>query len=99
MRKIYVEPEMLIHSASKVDDSNSEFVRLRNKLNDDVDFLSSSWSGKDNRSFVEQVKANNPILDNISIVLSQYSEFLRSTAQAYKQVQEELANEALKCRR
>ena len=59
MRRIYVEPEMLVTSASRINDSNSEFVRLRNKLNDDVDYLASSWSGKDNRSFADQVKANN----------------------------------------
>ena len=83
---------MLIQSANYIDELNDEYKRLFTQLNTDVDTLSTTWNGKDNIAFTNQIKGFNDDFNQTNLLLTQYSSFLKNSAQSYKQTQEELVN-------
>ena len=93
MRKINVNCNVLIESANYIDEINDEYHRLYNQLNSDVDGLSMSWQGKDNIAFTNQIKEFNDDFNQVSVLLSQYSNFLKNSANSYRQTQDELVNQ------
>lgn len=96
MRKINVDPESLIRSSNIIDDKIQNFNLLQHQLNDGVNTLQQAWSGKDNIAFTNQIKSYQNVIKSISVILGQYSDFLKNSANAYSQTQEELYSEALK---
>lgn len=96
MKKIYVEPERLLASSKKIEDYNDEFKKMKRKLYEEVDLMSSSWNGKDNQAFTNQIKTYQNTMDSISLIMSQYCNFLNNSANAYRQMQEEIYSEAMK---
>ena len=83
---------MLIQSANYIDELNDEYKRLFTQLNTDVDTLSTIWNGKDNIAFTNQIKGFNDDFNQTNLLLTQYSSFLKNSAQSYNQTQEELVN-------
>jgi len=89
MRSIYVEPDRLIETAGKVEQANSEYEQNYKAIYSEVDKLSSTWKGKDNTMFTNQIKSYQNDFIQISIILKQYADFLRNTARAYREAQDE----------
>ncbi len=96
MRTILVEPSILESSASSIDSFNNQYEQCYRNLYQRVDQLSLDWLGQDNIAFNNQIKSYQDDLNKISMLLSEYSHFLRKTAQAYRQTQEELAAQAMR---
>lgn len=94
MDKIIVDPSRLENTADRVDSSNAEYERIYNALYAEVDKMSASWSGKENTEFTNKIKAYQDDFRQISIILRQYADFLRSSARAYRETQDELFNSA-----
>lgn len=94
MERIIVDPSRLENTASRVDSNNAEYERTYNALYAEVDKMSASWSGKENTEFTNKIKAYEDDFRQISIVLRQYAEFLRNSARAYRETQDELYNSA-----
>ena len=85
-----VEPERLEHAAANIDDANQEYERTYQAIYAEVDKMSSSWQGKDNIAFTNQIKAFEDDLRQISIIMKQYADFLRNSARAYRETQDEI---------
>ena len=89
MRSITVEPSRLESAASHIENANSEYDRIYQAMYADVDKMAISWRGKDNEMFTSQIKAFEDDLRQISIIMGQYAHFLRSSARAYREAQDE----------
>lgn len=98
MREIIVEPTRLEYSASKVESYDSDYQRVYSLLYEEVDKMASVWQGKDNTMFTNKIKEFQDDFRQVSILLRQYAEFLRNTARAYRETQDELYNAASKLR-
>ena len=98
MRQIIVEPSRLEETAAKVDDANADYERLYRSLYAEVDKMSAAWQGKDNTMFVNQIRGYEADLNQISIIMRQYADFLRNSARAYHDTQEELYTQASRLR-
>lgn len=96
VRKIYVEPERILSSSKKIEDYNNEFKQLKQKLYEEVDMMTNAWNGKDNQAFTNQIKTYQNTMNSISLIMSQYCNFLNNSANAYRQTQEEIYSEAMK---
>ncbi len=92
MKSIRVEMGVLMQSADYIDELNNEFRSYYNQLNTDVDTLAATWLGKDNLAFTTKIKGFNDDFNQLSLVLSQYASFLRNSAKAYEQTQDELVS-------
>ncbi len=96
MKTIFVEPAVLQNSAAAVDDLKSQYQDHVSKLYQYIEVMSSSWQGSDNLAFVNQIQGYYDDFQRIGMVLSQYSDFLKRSAIAYQQTQQELASMASK---
>ena len=98
MREIIVEPTRLEDSASKVESYDSDYQRVYSLLYEEVDKMASVWQGKDNTMFTNKIKEFEDDFRQISVLLRQYAEFLRNTARAYRETQDELYSAASRLR-
>lgn len=94
MRYITVETDKLLKTAANIDIARQDYQRLYVDLYQRIDELSSAWNGKDNQAFTNRIKAYQDDFRRISVIMTQYSDFLRNSARAYDSTQEELAMEA-----
>ena len=99
MRYITVETDKLLKTAANIDIARQDYQRLYVDLYQRIDELSAAWNSKDNQAFTNRIKAYQDDFRRISVIMTQYSDFLRNSARAYDSTQEELAMEAsrLKC--
>ena len=99
MRYITVETDKLLKTAANIDIARQDYQRLYVDLYQRIDELSAAWNCKDNQAFTNRIKAYQDDFRRISVIMTQYSDFLRNSARAYDSTQEELAMEAsrLKC--
>lgn len=98
MRSIAVEPSKLENIASSIENANNDYVRIYQNMYSQVDKMSNSWQGKDNAMFVSQIKAFEDDLRQISIIMKQYADFLRTSARGYRQAQDEIYSRANRLR-
>ncbi len=96
MSKIIVDPTSIIKSATVIERQNEIYTNQINSLSDLIDNLSSIWQGKDNLAFTSKIKTYIPNIKSISLILNQYSDFLRNAANAYQNTQNELISEVHK---
>lgn len=92
MQQIIVEPSHLENTANNVESSNNDYQRIYNALYAEVDKMATVWEGKDNTAFTNKIKAYQDDFRQISNILTHYSDFLRNTARAYRETQDELYN-------
>lgn len=98
MRTIMVEPERLEQTASGIEEANREYDRTYQEIYAQVDRMSGSWQGKDNTAFTNQIKSFEDDLRQISLIMKQYADFLRNSARAYRQTQDEIYAQANRLR-
>lgn len=94
MRSIMVEPERLERVADSIEEADREYDRTYQAIYAQVDRMSSSWKGKDNTAFTDQIKTFEDDLRQISIIMRQYADFLRNSARAYRETQDEIYAQA-----
>ncbi len=90
MRNIMVEPAMLEQRAALMEQLNTEYHQTVSALYEGIDLLVQSWNGKDNLAFTSQIKGFDQELRQIYSLCAQYIEFLRTSARAYRDTQNEL---------
>ena len=93
MRHITVEPAVLENSAMMMEQLNAEYHQMVSALFEGVDLLSQSWQGKDNLAFTSQIKGFDQDMRQIYALCTQYIEFLRTSARAYRGTQNELVSQ------
>lgn len=96
MKQITVNPEQLVSCAARMEMQNQEYEQCIHALFNEVDRMQSSWQGKDNQSFTAEIKKFEGDFKLLSVLCMQYAEFLKTTARAYSDTQEELAAQAAK---
>ena len=90
MRNIMVEPAVLEQRAALMEQLNTEYHHTVSALYEGIDLLAQSWNGKDNLAFTSQIKGFDQDLRQIHALCAQYIEFLRVSARAYRDTQNEL---------
>lgn len=95
---INVNPETLEEVAGRVEMANGDYGRLFRNLYEEVDKLALNWVGKDNIAFTNRIKTYEEDFRQISLIISQYAEFLKASARSYREIQEELTNSANRLR-
>lgn len=98
MERIFVDPARLEITAQRVESSKADYDRLVNLLYAEVDKLQTNWQGKENTEFTNKIKQFQNDFRQIAIILNQYAQFLRSSARAYRETQEELYSSASRLR-
>ena len=96
MRRITVEPEQLELIAGRMEEENDIYVRQYQQLFELVDVMSVSWQGSDSTAFARHVSGYQEACGQLSFLWSLYNEFLRNSARAYRDVQDELTSEAMR---
>lgn len=94
MKVITVDPEILEACARRMEEENQDYERSYMQLFEAVDTMRSGWQGKDNTSFSNQIYKFRSDFKEMSVLCAQYAEFLRNSARAYREMQEELAAQA-----
>ncbi|MBE6108090.1 MAG: WXG100 family type VII secretion target [Erysipelotrichaceae bacterium] len=94
MRNITVEPYVLEQTAAMMEQLNTEYHQNVSFLFEGVDLLAQSWQGKDNLAFTSQIKGFDQQMRQIYALCTQYIEFLRTSARAYRDTQNELISQA-----
>ena len=94
MRKITVEPDQLDSAASRMEDENESYMRSTDELFSTVDTMSAAWQGKDNMAFTSKISGYHADCRQLSLLCTQYIEFLRSSSRAYRETQDELESQA-----
>jgi WXG100 family type VII secretion target len=94
MRTISVEPEQVEASAARMDDQNQSYQRTYAQLFEAVDTMKSGWQGKDNTAFSTRIGKFESDFREMSVLCTQYSEFLKNSARAYREMQDDLAGQA-----
>ncbi len=94
MRIIHVSPDELLSAAARLDESNQEYQRVFHQLFEAVEVMKGGWEGKDNITFTNQIMRLESDFRDMSVLCSQYSEFLKSSARSYRDIQDDLASQA-----
>lgn len=94
MRNITVEPQMLESCALRMDESNAAYTSDITELFRTVEEMSAFWKGTDNTAFTSRISGFEGDFRQISALCTEYAEFLRSSAKAYRQTQQELTSQA-----
>lgn len=94
MKQIIVDPDRLVQTAQQIEQADGEYQQLYQSLYGEVDKMSQAWSGKDNVAFSNQLRGYEKDFRSISLLLRQYAEFLRNSARAYQDTQDEIYAQA-----
>jgi WXG100 family type VII secretion target len=95
-RNIQVTPEQLETTAGRIESMATEYKTQYQKLYSETDAMASTWSGKDNVAFVQQIAGFKDDLEKMFTLMNQYADFLRKSAKTYRETQEAVTSEARK---
>ena len=95
MRTIAVEPTRLEACAGQIEQLRQEVERTVARLYERVELMAANtWIGRDNLAFTTQIQGYQDDFRRVELLMQQYSEFLKTSARSYRQMQEELAAQA-----
>lgn len=92
--RINVDPSRLDASASHIDQQVVSYEKNYNRLLQEVDVMGSSWQGKDNLAFVQQIKSFQTDFTKMATLMRDYSNFLKLSAKIYRETQDDRVNQA-----
>lgn len=92
--KISVEPQVLERSAAMIEEQCNAYEKTYHQLYQRVDELQHGWQGKDHMAYVTQIRGFEKDFISMVRMMRSYTQFLRSSAQSYRSVQEDRAAKA-----
>ncbi len=95
-RTIQVTPELLESTAGRIEGLATDYKTAYDKLYSETDAMASTWSGKDNVAFINQIAGFKDDFTKMYTLMNNYADFLRKTAKAYRDTQDTIAAEARK---
>lgn len=95
-RKIEVKPEELKAVAKKMDAQLDDYKRVYNAIFSEVEGLAKAWKGTDNLAYTNQVQGFKDDFEKMAATLSEYSDFLKRSADTYQATQDSIIAEAKK---
>ena len=93
-KTIIVTPEQLETTAGIIEGLAADYKAQYNQLYTETNAMASSWSGKDNVAFTNQIAGYKNDLENMHRKMIEYASFLRKTAKAYRDTQDAVVSEA-----
>ena len=95
-RNIRVTPEELIKAAGAIEGLAADYQTQYNQLYSETNAMSSAWSGKDNVAYTDQIAGFKDDFAKMHQLMLNYADFLRKSAQAYSETQENVMTQARK---
>jgi WXG100 family type VII secretion target len=90
MRSIQVSPEQLESSAARMNEAHDAYLRAVGQLYEAVEAMKAGWQGRDNIAFSNKIARFEGDFRQMAVLCAQYAEFLRSSAQSYRMMQQDL---------
>ncbi|WP_216083867.1 WXG100 family type VII secretion target [Hydrogeniiclostridium mannosilyticum] len=91
---ITVDPQKLEAASQQISTEAAEYESIYRNLFTEVDNMSAAWQGADNLAFTNQIKGFTDNFQDMKKLMDQYSEFLKSAAQMYRQTQDDRVAQA-----
>lgn len=95
-RTIQVTPEQLEKTAGKIEGLAAEYKTSYDQLYSETGSMSTTWQGKDNLSFTNQIDGFREDFQKMQKSMTEYANFLRMSAKAYRETQQSIADQARK---
>ena len=95
-RTIQVTPEQLESTAGRIENLAADYKSQYDQLYSETNAMASTWSGKDNVAFVNQIDGFKDDLAKMHNLMINYADFLRKSAKAYRDTQDNVVSEARK---
>ena len=95
-RKIEVTPEQLETTAGRIENLAAEYKTQYDLLYTETNAMASTWNGKDNLAFTDQIDGFKDDFEKMHDLMLQYADFLRKSAKAYRDTQDTIVTEARK---
>ena len=95
-RTIRVTPEQLEVAAGSIEGMAADYKTQYDLLYSETNAMASSWNGKDNVAFVDQIAGLKDDFEKMHTLMLNYADFLRKSAKAYRDTQDNVVNEARK---
>lgn len=95
-RTIQVTPEQLESAAGRIESLAGDYETQYNQLYSETNAMASTWNGKDNVAFVEQIAGFKDDFKKMHTLMINYADFLRKSAKAYRDTQNTVVSEAKK---
>ncbi len=91
---IKVTPQDLQNASGQISSLAGEYKSEYEALFREVHEMQGKWDGQDNTAYTKQVDGFRDDFDNMYKLMIQYSEYLKSTAKAYADAQENIKSAA-----
>ena len=95
-RNIQVTPEQLESAAGRIESLAADYKTQYEALYSETNAMASTWSGKDNVAFVDQIAGFKDDFEKMHTLMLNYADFLRKSAKAYRETQDTVVSEARK---
>ncbi len=95
-QNIQVTPEQLETDATKIEGLAADYKNQYDLLYKETGAMSSTWNGKDNIAFTDQIAGFKDDFEKMHTLMLNYVDFLRQSAKAYRDTQESVTSEARK---
>lgn len=95
-RIIEVTPEQLDSTAGIIEGLAADYKTQYDLLYSETNAMASTWSGKDNLAFTEQIAGFKDDFDKMHTLMLRYAQFLRDSAKHYRATQDTVTAEARK---
>lgn len=95
-RTIQVTPEQLESAAGRIEGLAADYKSQYDALYNETNAMASTWQGKDNTAFVDQIAGFKDDFDKMHTLMLNYADFLRKSAKAYSDTQDTVVSEARK---
>ena len=95
-RTIQVTPEQLESAAGRIEGLAADYKSQYDALYNETNAMSSTWDGKDNVAFVDQIAGFKDDFAKMHTLMLNYADFLRKSAKAYRDTQDTVVSEARK---
>ncbi|MBQ7295941.1 MAG: WXG100 family type VII secretion target [Clostridia bacterium] len=93
-RKITVTPEFLTSASEKIETIAMDYQKVYMKLYTEIESMKSAWDGADNIAFTTQVQGFEDDFQLMYRLMLEYASFLRMSAKAYQQTQDDIVSAA-----
>lgn len=95
-RTIQVTPEQLESAAGRIESLAADYKTQYDALYSETNAMASTWNGKDNTAFVDQIAGFKDDFEKMHTLMLNYADFLRKSAKAYRDTQDTVVSEARK---
>ena len=94
MAKIIVDPAKLDAAAASIEQQAADYQKVYQQLFTEVEGMAKAWQGADNLAYTTQINGFKDDLNQMKKLMDDYAAFLKQSATAYKNTQDQIVNQA-----